>query len=34
MRSDFATNWMDMPGGATIDGSVSGYVGSGCMEMD
>ena len=27
--ADFATNWMDMPGGATIDGSVSGYVGSG-----
>ena len=27
--SDFASNWIDMPGGATIDGSVSGYVGSG-----
>jgi|TARA_B100001971_G_C18125588_1_gene501874 hypothetical protein len=27
--ADFATNWVDMPGGATIDNSVSGYVGSG-----
>ena len=27
--SDFASNWIDMPGGATIDNSVSGYVGSG-----
>ena len=26
---DFALNWVDMPGGATIDSSVSGYVGSG-----
>jgi len=27
--NDFDTNWVDMPGGATIDSSVSGYVGSG-----
>lgn len=27
--SDFASNWIDMPGGAVIDNSVSGYVGSG-----
>jgi|TARA_R110000824_G_scaffold216327_1_gene402992 hypothetical protein len=27
--SDFAANWVDMPGGATIDNSSSGYVGSG-----
>ena len=27
--ADFASNWIDMPGGATIDGSVRGYVGSG-----
>ena len=27
--SDFAKNWVDMPGGATINQSVSGYVGSG-----
>ena len=27
--NDFDTNWVDMPGGATIDNSVSGYVGSG-----
>tara|TARA_R110000744_G_scaffold201151_6_gene320370 strand:- start:1815 stop:2309 length:495 start_codon:yes stop_codon:yes gene_type:complete len=26
---DFAANWVDMPGGATIDNSSSGYVGSG-----
>ena len=30
--SDFDTNWMDMPGGATIDNSVSGYVGSGAWR--
>ena len=28
-EGDFAANWGDMPGGATIDNSVSGYVGSG-----
>ena len=29
---DFAANWVDMPGGATIDNSVSGYVGSGAWR--
>ena len=29
---DFAINWVDMPGGATIDSSVSGYVGSGAWR--
>ena len=27
--SDFALNWVDIPGGSTIDASVSGYLGSG-----
>jgi len=30
--ADFAANWVDMPGGATIDNSVSGYVGSGAWR--
>ena len=30
--SDFAANWVDMPGGASIDNSVSGYVGSGAWR--
>ena len=30
--SDFAKNWVDMPGGATINQSVSGYVGSGAWR--
>ena len=30
--ADFAANWVDMPGGATINNSVSGYVGSGAWR--
>ena len=30
--NDFDTNWADMPGGATIDNSSSGYVGSGAWR--
>ena len=30
--SDFAKNWVDMPGGATINQSASGYVGSGAWR--
>jgi len=29
---DFAANWVDIPGGATIDNSASGYVGSGAWR--
>ena len=30
--ADFAANWVDMPGGATINNSSSGYVGSGAWR--
>tara|TARA_Y100001937_G_scaffold127265_1_gene198983 strand:+ start:1135 stop:1629 length:495 start_codon:yes stop_codon:yes gene_type:complete len=30
--SDFANNWVDMPGGATISQSASAYVGSGAWR--
>jgi hypothetical protein len=30
--NDFDTNWVDMPGGATINNSSSGYVGSGAWR--